>query len=296
MGSHENIAAAAPVQRPKHEPLVVVLIAVGAGIGIDRVYPLPLPAWCAIVALCLVVWFVMRRRASPATAAWPILVACLAAAGAWHHWNWYLFDATEIGRYAAAFPRLVALRVEATEPVKFIPAPAYNPLRTIPAHERSRVLVRVKAIRDGSQWRAASGNATLLVDGHVLGVHPGDQLQVFGRIIRPPPANNPGEFNFAAYRRTQGQLCLIRASYPDCVTILQTGNRWDIHSWFAELRGSGSALLWSHLDHRRAGWRPPCCWASAIDWSMTARRRLWKPARSTCWPSPGCTSAFSSRS
>ena len=115
MSSHAEINAAGATLASKHEPLVVVLLAVCAGIALDHVFPLSLPVWCGIAGACLAVWFVVRRRTSAAIAAWPILLACLAAAGAWHHLNWYLFDATEIGRYAAAFPRRVALRMEAAD-------------------------------------------------------------------------------------------------------------------------------------------------------------------------------------
>jgi competence protein ComEC len=236
-----------------HQPLVAVLIAACLGIVIDRHAPLPVWVWCLFTVSMLIVWFSLRRRVPTVAGAVFVLLAVLSLAAAWHHLAWYLFNTHDIGRYAGPFPRTAALRVETAAPVKRLPPPLSNPLWTMPTGERSRVEVRTLAIRDGNQWRPAAGRAMLLVDGRLADLPPGTELKIFGRILRPPPSNNPGEFNFADYRRAQRQLCVLRTNHPACVTRLGQRSSGTLRNWFARLRARGSRLLWGYLAHGRAG-------------------------------------------
>ncbi len=242
-----------PQDTAHHQPLVVILAAASAGIVVDRYQPLPLGTWCLLAAASLLCWFPLYTRQRNLAAALTLLIALAAAAAAWHHLCWNLFSVDQLGRYARPVPRPVCVRGRTTEVAKQIPAPQHDPLRTIPANQRSRVVLQINAIRDGTSWRKAAGLATLLVEGHLLGTRPGDQLEVYGRLTRPPPANNPGEFDFARYRRTRRQLCLVRASHPDCVVTLSRSSRWNPGTWLARIRAAGSRILWSYLDHDRAG-------------------------------------------
>jgi competence protein ComEC len=239
--------------RGGHQPLVWVLIAASAGIFVDRFFPLPVWLWVLLAASSLAIWFAGGKRLPTNIAALLILLSILSLAGSWHHLQWYLFDAQDIGRFSGPFPRTVALRVESAEPVKYLPAPKKDPLWTMPTGERSRVKVHVLAIRDGNLWRDATGSAQLLADGRLEAFSPGEKLQVLGTILRPPPANNPGEFSFADYRRTQRQLCILRTEHPACVTRVAGERGWPIRAPLASLRDRGSQLLWSYLAHQRAG-------------------------------------------
>jgi competence protein ComEC len=236
-----------------HQPLVTIFLAVSAGIIVDRYWPLSLWVWCLLSGALLLLWYPLYARKRNLLAAVALLAGCAALAAAWHHMSWHLFSVDEIGRYARPVPQPVCVRGRATEVAKLVPAPLDDPLRTIPANQRSRVVLQMEAIRNGTRWQAAAGQATLLVEGHLLGVRPGDRLEVYGRLTRPPPAKNPGEFDFSHYRRTQRQLCLLRATYPDCVVTLSRSSGWDPRTWLAQIRAAGSRTLWSYLDHDRAG-------------------------------------------
>ena len=242
-----------PKQLTNRRPLLAILVALASGIAMDRYVAIPMGVWC-LAGLCfLLVWWFSRKSITTSTAALLLLLATTAVGGSWHHLHWYLFNATDIGRYAGAFPKRVAVEVETVGPIKYLPRPKNNPLWTMPTGNRSRVEVRVLAIRDHRQWKHASGKAMLLVDGRLPDVAPGTQFEVFGRILRPPPANNRGEFDFAAYRRMQRQHCVLRTSHPECLRITGTVTNWNPANWFAKLRTSGSRLLWGYLDHQRAG-------------------------------------------
>ncbi|MGB6043680.1 MAG: ComEC/Rec2 family competence protein [Pirellulales bacterium] len=236
-----------------HQPLVVILLACSTGIVLDHYWPMALATWLLLAIAAMASWFVLYWVGSAPAAAWVLLVGFVGFAGGWHHMFWHLYSQDEIGRFARTVPRAVCVRGQAVEAPKFAPAPLEDPLRTIPASQRSRILLRVESIRDGARWLPASGIATLLVEGHLLGVGPGDRIEVYGRMTQPPPASNPGEFDFATYRRTQRQLCLLRATHPDCVVVTSRSSGWNPKYWLARLRAAGSRTLWHYVGHEQAG-------------------------------------------
>ena len=144
-----------------------------------------------------------------------LLFASAAIIGAaWHHWNWYDFDHWEVSRFAHVSPApSCVLAVARSSPERLSCSPP-TPLRAIPGSERSRLLVEVTAIRNGREWRPASGVCQLTAEGHLLDIHAGDKLQVFGRLARPAPPLNPGEFDFAAFARADRQLAPSAARHP----------------------------------------------------------------------------------
>ena len=102
-----------------------------------------------------------------------------------------------------------------------MPAPPRDPLRTLPAGDRSRLELTVTRIRDGRWWRPASGQATLVVEGHLLGIGAGDRLRIFGRLAANAQPANPGEFDFAAHNRADRRLCSLHAGFPAAVTVMR---------------------------------------------------------------------------
>ncbi|MEX0714636.1 MAG: ComEC/Rec2 family competence protein, partial [Pirellulales bacterium] len=119
--------------------------------------------------------------------------------------------------------------------------------------DRTRMLVRVTALRDGDAWLPASGRSLLLVNGHLLGVSVGDRLRIACQLSAPAGPRNPGEFDFARHARGRRQLSLLSADFPQCVTVTARRARWSIGQWFENLRTSGDEALWRRLAHERSG-------------------------------------------
>ena len=115
------------------------------------------------------------------------------------------------------------------------------------------MLVEVTRIRDGADWRPAGGVCQLAVDGHVLGVHQGDLLRVFGQFARIAPPLNPGEFDFAEHARADRQLVRVRSSLPECVTILAPGSSWDPGQLLDAVRTRAKQGVRSLVGPNRAG-------------------------------------------
>ncbi len=202
---------------------------------------------------------------------------------AWHHVHWSLYSADHVGLLAPEVPGPSALEVTALGGPRRIPPPAPDPLRTLITPERTRLDVAVLSVRHGDAWRAASGTATLFVDGHVSDLHPGDRLRVFAQWATIAQPQNPGEFDFARQARGDRRLCSLRCEFPECVTRLSAAGPWSGTRLTDWLRSRGDALLWQHLDPRRPGQASAMFLGSREELEPDARRRSWKLAPSTCW-------------
>jgi competence protein ComEC len=259
-GNSPTADAPAPAEdgaqtRARYQPLVLVLLAVAAGMVLDR-FGLPQivgGAWWCLCAGCLAVWWLAWQQQRNAAAAWLLLVSTSLAGAAWHHWSWHEYDQWEISRYAALNPAPACITAIACESPERMSAPPPTPLRAIPTSERSRLVVEVTGIRDGREWRPASGLCQLALNGHLLGIHPGDSLQVFGQLARQAPPLNPGEFDFAANSRAERQLARIRSTAPECIVRGAAGSSWTPSYWLDRLRARTKQLVHDMVGPQRAG-------------------------------------------
>lgn len=248
-----TVHTAPPVASRGYQPLVVVLLAACGGIVLDEQSPLAAGWWWMAALVAWICWWALwrRDRLHASTLALLLSIACTAAA--WHHCRWALFAGDEIGRYARAETQPAALEAIATGGVRRVPAPPPNPLAILPTGDRTRLEVRLTGIRDRDHWQPVSGQATVLVNGHLLGVEPGDRIQLFCQLGAIEPPANPGEFDFAAHARRERRLCSIHCEFPDCVTRVAVGSRLGIERIIDALRSGGDALLWRSLGPRRSG-------------------------------------------
>lgn len=234
------------------QPLMLVLIAVSAGIACDRAVSLSAFWWWNGALAMLVLWGWSIRRGEERRPSCLILLAAFGAAGAWHHVWWNLYAADDLSRYAREQPQPACVEAIALDEPARLPAPPDDPMRTFAAGEMTRLTVAVRQIRDGTKWRAASGRATLLVDGHLLAVHAGDRLQIFAQLGRPRAARNPGEFDFALHARADRKLSELHCDSPDCVVVLQPGSPFNLERQLGKLRSRYVERLVETLPEKQA--------------------------------------------
>ena len=134
-----------------------------------------------------------------------------------------------------------------------LPAPPFHPMRIVPTGDRTRVELEVVAIRNGTDWQPASGRARLTVQGHLLGVHAGDRLQVFGQLASPEGPLNPGQFEFALHARGDRRLSAIQADYPDCVTVATAAGPLSPARWLDGARTAGERLIRDRIQEPHRG-------------------------------------------
>lgn len=237
---------------PRYQPLVVVLAAACLGIVMDRRADWSLGVWWTAALGAGVFWLMAWRGQHHRTAAVALLVAVAACAAAWHHCRWSLYADDDLGRFTAVEPQPVCADAVALKVPVRLPASDFDSMRIIPEGDRTRLEVRVIRLRDGSRWRQASGRATLMVDGHLLGVRAGDRLRIFAELAAPRSPQNPGEIDRSAYSRASRIRGILRSAYPDCVTVVDRPAVGGPARWIGSLRSEGERLLREHIHPRRA--------------------------------------------
>jgi competence protein ComEC len=241
---------------PRYQPLITVLIAAASGIVLNRytadAIGVSATSWCALAAAVLIAWWFLWRTGRNRSAAWPLLIAVVLSAAAWHHLRWNTFSSGEIARFARYDPSPACIEAVALEMPERVAAPVATPLRAIPGGETSRLLVNVTAIRDGTSWRAAAGVCQLQASGHLLGVRAGERIRIFGQLGRARPPLNPGEFDFAAHARADRQLARMRSSAPECVTVLGPGRPWSAAQALDALRSGSQRIVHQHVGPQHA--------------------------------------------
>jgi competence protein ComEC len=261
-GALSNDRHSADVQT-RYQPVVTIVVAVALGIAADRYVPvlcgIDFPAgvswfvlWWLLSAAALLAWRVSRGAPRDRLAVWPLLFAAAFAGAAWHHARWNLFGQYDSSRYASFAPAPACLEAIADETPQRVPAPRPTPLRAIPGGEQSRLHVKIVRIRDGTRWRAASGDCQLVVEGHLLAIRPGDRLRIFGQLSRITPPLNPGEFDFAAHARAERKLVRIRASVPEGVSVVKPAGRWRVDRVLHAIRDRARRLVRSFVPPPRS--------------------------------------------
>lgn len=233
---------------PAYHPLVIVLVAVCVGIVTDRWLEAPLGVTWTAAAGLWVAWLVLWRRGWNRAGGIVLLGAVACWGAAWQHCHWCLYADDELGHFATPIAEPACLEAVVAEAPVRLPAPKPDPMRAIPQFDRTRLELAVTAIRNGAQWEPASGRVRLTVNGHLLGIHTGDRLQVFAQLSANQPPDNPGQFDYAAYDRAERRRCRLWADYPDCVTRLEAGRWWSPSRWLEHMRTRGDRFLQENLN------------------------------------------------
>jgi competence protein ComEC len=236
------------------QPVVVLLAAVVLGILFDRfVGAISAAPLIAVGLATLIVWHMLWVRRRERFAVVPLLLALACCGAAWHQFCWRLYPANEIGVAASDQRQPVCLQAVAVTHPRVVSAPRRDRMRAIPKGEETRIEIRVTGVRDRETWRPVSGRATLLVAGHLPGVKTGDRLFVFAHMQRPSAARNPGEFDYAAFARKSGKLCVLRTGFPDCVETVESGSSLNVWRLFQDVRHRATNTLWRYLGAHRGG-------------------------------------------
>ena len=238
---------------PRYQPLVIVAVAVCAGIVADRYLALPVGVWWAACAFAWSLWLLLWRRSSDRAAGAAILVALAACGGAWHHCRWNLFARNDLGFFARPAERPICLQAIAWTGPRRQPAPEPNPMRIVPVGDRTRVEVDVVAVRNGAAWQPATGRARLVVNGDPPEFHAGDRLQVFAQLAALEGPLNPGEFDFARHARADRRLASLRAEDPACVTVVSPAGPLSLARWIDGARTAGARLVSDQIDSQWSG-------------------------------------------
>lgn len=246
----------------RYHPLVLCLLAMMAGILLDRQLAWPPGLYLGIVGLSIGVWWccflsspkagLHRGKNLSAISSSGLLIGILSLSAAWHHARWHWFAEDDIGLTVADSGQPICLtgRVIA-EPRWQIPGDSQDGFNYRQEDAFTRLVIQAQQLRDQTQWRDLSGRLDVIAPGRLTDIRAGDRIEVLGRISGFPPPRNPGQFDFARYYRTQRKLAVIHCPYADCVRILQPAEWWGV-DFLPQLRREFNELLWKHIDPEEA--------------------------------------------
>ncbi len=215
-------------------PLIWVTAAASAGVVLGRYGPVLSGWWLAALALDLGLWCALRRRPAYRRRAALVLAGCLLLAAAATNARWHQFRCDELGLCAARDDAPLVVDVELLTAPRTWRATADwaagTPVTTY-------CTVRALRVRDGGNWRPASGRSRLQIRAELPGKwRAGDRVRVFGsyRVIDPP--TNPGEFDRAAFSRGRRQLFQLHVAHAWGLQLLQAASPWSPRRRLEELR------------------------------------------------------------
>ncbi|MDA7925922.1 DNA internalization-related competence protein ComEC/Rec2 [Mariniblastus sp.] len=264
----DKIESAAIRSRPSYQPMLLVVVAFAAGIFIDREWDIDwrfsfFSAW-----LCLVGWLLARRCTINTREDWLhrrsdsafkreriastiLLVGFVLAGSFWHHgrWNWY--SQNEIGQFATGLSRPCCLEATViSEPLWMVSETGFDS-----HHEtemKTRLVLKVNRLRDGLDWTSVGGICDLVIHQSVSGIHSGDQIEVFGYLIKSSPSSNPGGFDFQEYYRGKSKRAFLHAYQAESVSVVETAN-WLTARWISSLRRRLNELTWQYIPSPETG-------------------------------------------
>ena len=270
--SKVNSANAAP--RLCRQPMLAALLSVIAGILFDH-FCSP-PAWVslAIAAASLLAWYGCRiwsvKSSQSFASVGLLLFICIAAVGAaWHHSYWHRFSANEIGLAASVDSKPCCVELRLCSEPQFAPAEG-GYVSEGDDDVKTYFYARAIRMRSGESWQPASGNAQLVVHADANHFRSGDVVRVCGRLVRPAPPTNPGQYDFSLHYRRQRLLAFVHVYQMESVELLSHSN-WASSRWLSSLRRRLNDMLWTYVGPKEAPF------ASAI--LLGNRRQMKKSSR-----------------
>jgi competence protein ComEC len=240
-------------------PLLFAALAFTAGIVLDRLVGVPFTISLLTGASGILAFLFARAGKQERLALVYLAVAGTALGAGYHHFRRELYARDDIGRLVRPEPVPVRVRGLVEDEPRRLPAPETNdPLRSLQVSASAASVIEVRSLVDARGDRPVSGRVRLIVNGEaaagqelLANIHPGDEVEVRGRLAPVPERSNPGEFDMAGYWRDRGVRALLLVRQGDAaVTKLQTGWTTSLNGWLAVLRGWGHKVLDEHLPDR----------------------------------------------
>jgi competence protein ComEC len=225
------VSAAPPASWLASRAALPAAIALIAGIASHRLLPAAPGLWLLIIPIlcCAAATFLGQSLASLclllATGLCGVVAAQLAV---------FYFPADQIGLFATNEPRLATVEVRLDSPPHVIDSDSGK--RVPPRMEFTAV---VRRIRTWTGWENASGDLLVSIGQLPQGIQEGQTLQLVGTLQRPLPADNPGQFDWARYDRSQRLLAELHVPHASGVRIIEQGSQ----SILPRVRGEAQSAI-----------------------------------------------------
>ncbi|MCH7812406.1 MAG: ComEC/Rec2 family competence protein [Planctomycetes bacterium] len=236
-------------------PLMVPAVGLVLGIAADDAWALGPVFYVAFFLLGSVVWFVPAIRGRVGLLC--VVVPAVAVGGLLHHNAYRRVAADHLVHWTQADAPVVA-RVVGTVWTE----PRLRPGATGPfagwmhSPDRTSFAFRAEAIEADGQWVPVTGQVGVSVKEAVLDVGLGDRVELFGYLYRPLRPDNPGQYDWARWKRRHGQLVGLTCNHAEAVRMVQpsVGGSWRavVAGWRKRARGLLLGELSSYAGPERS--------------------------------------------
>lgn len=241
-------------------PAAIPAASFAAGVLLDGLgFAFSSTAWSA-AALAAVAIALVSRRVNPrlrfasdgpsfqALASLPVAAtaaALLCLGGFWHHWRWHETRADDLSLLAAEEPAPVVARFRLLESPRELPPSGFARPGEPPFWKAS---VEARKVRDCSDWRSVSGTGTFLFpfDGPIGSV--GDSVEARGLLAAVAGPKNPGEADWRAMARGDGETFAFRVRYPESIDLIARRTALDPRGWLEAARDGTERIFFETMS------------------------------------------------
>ncbi|MDR1486214.1 MAG: ComEC/Rec2 family competence protein [Planctomycetaceae bacterium] len=203
-----------------YQPFSLILMSAVCGILFDKFISVGLYFWLVLVFISFLSGAIFYYRDFRFLSSLFVLLFCFSIFGFWHYDRWNRFPVTDLGFYAVKEGRPVGICAIVSELPRLIPP---LPDNFIADEERTIFTVRAKRLRDGEVWKEVSGNVFVTIIGDRTDLMAGNEVLIFGELLRPVGSQNPDDVDFAGKLRGQRILCVIHGKSSDAVSVISSG-------------------------------------------------------------------------
>lgn len=129
----------------------------------------------------------------------------------------FRYPPDHISAFATDPPRLVQLEMRLDYPPRDLTAPYSRGMAVAPKQVATASVVQIKS---WNGWIPCDGKILVQINQPNPRLRQGQVLRILGRLERPGPAANPGQFDWAGYYREQNILASVRIDSAEGITIL----------------------------------------------------------------------------
>jgi competence protein ComEC len=228
-------------------PSVPAALAITLGFLIDIAYQPPLLFMMALSLGLLLAWLVciVGKKLNLALMYLLLFIVCL---GAFRHFiAARLVTSDDVRHSLDDSLSLCKFKGYLQEEPKLWVGETNNPLRTVPAANRSSAILYLLEMQQNGVWNPVKGNLRMVSNDTLAEFHLGDTVEITGRAKLISAPANPGEWDYRSFLNQQGIYGEIRINDSSAIRMVEEGSWFNFSSLLCFIRARAANLLVSNL-------------------------------------------------
>lgn len=202
----------------RRRPVLTVAVVFISGIALHDAFPHHPALWLALAGAAAIGAACVLRKVWSAVFLVALLFLCgiTTAQLSAFYWPW-----SDVSSYTTETPRLANIEMRIVAPPRTLVGPP-GALRPIPPKQVT--MGAVTRVMTWGGWRDVSGNVLVQIEQPHPRLAIGQTVRALGKLQRPAPASNPGQFDWAGYYRDQRILSSFTIPHANNIAIIGEGS------------------------------------------------------------------------